>query len=392
MGLKPCNSLLSQEATVESGQEEAVRILLVTDEEDEYIVTRRIISEIADRKHLLDWASSYDAGLDRLLENQHDIYLIDYSLPGRTGLELLREGRAEGCTQPIILLTNQENRSVDLDAMRAGVWDYLVKGRITAAMLERSIRYTLEHKRVLDLLVSSQKQREKFAATLTHDLKTPIKAEFRIFELFLARQFGPITADQEAVLHELLRSNRFMYQMVDNLLTAFKFEEGHLILRMELMNINALIESMLNLDLAALAQDKQQCLSFDLQADLPCIPMDVLEIKRVLYNLIQNAITYTPKGGSIRVESSFFDHEVHITVADTGPGLDETIRKTLFEPYSSSGKRYRHIGTGLGLYISKKIIDAHQGRLSVESQPGKGSRFTFSLPEQQSESTRPVLL
>jgi signal transduction histidine kinase len=384
----PCN-LLPAEAAGEADRE-TIRILLVDDAEDEYIVTRRILSEIADRNHRLDWASSYEEGLDQVLESRHDIYLVDYGLNGRTGLDLLRAAVAEGCTQPIILLTSREDRQVDLEAMKAGVWDYLVKGRITPAMLERTIRYTLEHKKVLDLLVSNQKQREKFAATLTHDLKTPIKAEFRIFELFLARQFGPLTEMQESVLQELTRSNRFMYQMVDNLLAAFKFEEGHLMLRMELVNINDLVESMLSLDLAALAQDKEQCLSFDLQPDLPCIPVDVLEIKRVIYNLIQNAVTYTPKGGSIRVESGFSDHEVHITVADTGPGLDETIRKTLFEPYSSSGKRYRHIGTGLGLYISKKIIDAHQGRFRVESHPSKGSRFTFSLPEQQDELVRPV--
>lgn len=81
-----------------------------------------------------------------------------------------------------------------------------------------------------------------------------------------------------------------------------------------------------------------------------------------------------------------------VTVEDSGPGIEETIQKSLFEPYASMAKRYRHIGTGLGLYISKKIIEAHQGELLVDSRLGEGSRFTFSLPDQQSEKSRQVTL
>lgn len=122
-----------------------VRVLLVDDDEDEYIITRRIISEIVGRKHLLDWVSTYEEALKVISENRHDIYLIDYRLDERTGLDLLREVVSQGCRSPMILLTGQEDRAVDLEAMKAGAWDYLVKGRIDAAVLERSIRYTLEH-------------------------------------------------------------------------------------------------------------------------------------------------------------------------------------------------------------------------------------------------------
>lgn len=369
-----------------------IRVLLVDDDEDEYIITRRIISEIVGRKHLLDWASNYEQGLSMIEEGRHDIYLIDYRLDQKNGLDLLQEAIEHGCTQPMIVLTGQEAREVDIQAMKLGAWDYLVKGRIDAAALERAIRYTLEHKKVLDVLLESQKQREKFVATLTHDLKTPIKAEFRIFELLLAERFGPLTEDQKLVVNEMLRSNRFMYQMVDNLLTAFKFEEGQMVLRMETIDLNELVSSTVMLDLTGLAQDKAQSLTMDLQTDMPPIPADALEIKRVIYNLVQNAINYTPKGGKIVVKSRFNGHKAYITVEDTGPGIEETIQKSLFEPYASMAKRYRHIGTGLGLYISRKIIEAHQGELSVDSRLGEGSRFTFSLPDQQSEKSRQVTL
>lgn len=369
-----------------------IRVLLVDDDEDEYIITRRIISEIVGRKHLLDWAATYEQGLAMIVEGNHDIYLIDYRLDEKTGLELLQEAIAQGCIQPMILLTGQEDREVDMQAMKSGAWDYLVKGRIDARTLERAIRYTLEHRKVLDVVLESQKQREKFVATLTHDLKTPIKAEFRIFELLLAERFGPITEDQKSVIYEMLRSNRFMYQMVDNLLTAFKFEGGHLVLRMEMIDINELVSTSVNMDLMGLAQDKQQTLSLDLAQSLPAIPADALEVKRVIYNLIQNAVNYTPKNGKIIVRSWFADHCVWVSIEDTGPGIDQVIQKSLFEPYASMAKRYRHVGTGLGLYISKKIIEAHQGQLLVDSQLGQGSKFSFSLPDQQGEKTRAVNL
>lgn len=377
---------------VSEAEVKPIRVLLVDDDEDEYIITRRIISEIVGRKHILDWAATYDQGLAMIEECHHDIYLIDYRLDEKTGLDLLREAISLGCSQPMILLTGQEDRAVDMEAMKSGAWDYLVKGRIDAPTLERAIRYTLEHRKVLDIVLESQKQREKFVATLTHDLKTPIKAEFRIFELLLAERFGPITEEQQSVILEMLRSNRFMYQMVDNLLTAFKFEGGHLVLRMEMTDVNELVSSTVNMDLMGLAEDKQQELTLNLAPDIPSIPADSLEIKRVIYNLVQNAINYTPKNGKIIVSSWFENHCVWISIEDTGPGIDQTIQKTLFEPYASMAKRYRHIGTGLGLYISKKIIEAHQGQLIVDSRLGEGSKFIFNLPDQQGEKSRSVNL
>lgn len=361
-------------------EQEPIRVLLIDDDEDEYVITRRIISSILERRHELDWAGTYEQGLARVLEGQHDIYLVDYRLDDKTGLDLLKEAIAQGCSQPMILLTGQEEHQVDVEAMKAGAWDYLVKGRIDSSALERAIRYTLERKKVLDLILEGQRQREKFVATLTHDLKTPIKAEFRIFELLLSESFGPVTEEQRMVVNELLRSNRFMYQMVDNLLTAFKFEEGHLILRLESLDINALVASTVSLDLHSLAQDRHQQLTMALQPGMPAVAADALEIKRVIYNLVQNAINYTPKHGQIEIFTRFDDQQIHVTVADNGPGIDEDVQKNLFTPYASNAKRYRHIGTGLGLYISKKIIEAHQGELRVDSRLGEGSRFTFSLP------------
>ncbi len=124
-----------------------VKILLVDDDEDDYIITRDLLSEIKQRKYDLEWVATYDDALEAIGRNQHDGYLVDYRLGERSGMELLREALQNSCEGPMILLTGQGDRDVDMEAMKAGATDYLVKGQLDASMLERSIRFSIERKR-----------------------------------------------------------------------------------------------------------------------------------------------------------------------------------------------------------------------------------------------------
>lgn len=127
--------------------EQFLKVLLVDDDEDDYVLTREILTEIEGMKFNIDWASSYDEALKQIEQSHHDVYLVDYRLGGHNGLELLREAVNLGCREPFILLTGQGDRDVDMEAMKAGASDYLVKGRIDGDILERSIRYSIERKR-----------------------------------------------------------------------------------------------------------------------------------------------------------------------------------------------------------------------------------------------------
>ncbi len=152
-----------------------VRLLLVDDDEDDYILTRDWFSEIEGVKFELEWLTSYDAAVEAIAQNQHDVYLLDYRLGERNGLELLREAVANGCKAPIILLTGQGDHEVDVEAMKAGAADYLDKSQLGAPLLERSIRYAIERKQ------AEQKIREQAAlldvatdAILVQDLENQI--------------------------------------------------------------------------------------------------------------------------------------------------------------------------------------------------------------------------
>lgn len=126
--------------------EHRLNILLVDDDEDDYIMTRDMLAEAAKLRHKLDWISSYDTAREAIARNEHDVYLFDYRLGEHTGMELLREATANGCKAPIVLLTGQGDHAVDVEAMEAGASDYLVKGKIDASLLERAIRYAIKQK------------------------------------------------------------------------------------------------------------------------------------------------------------------------------------------------------------------------------------------------------
>ncbi len=152
-----------------------IKVLLVDDDEDDYILTRDWFDKFPESEFQLDWVNSYTQAMTAIALQQHDVYLVDYRLGNRTGLDLLRAAIAKGCTAPIILLTGQGDHGVDLEAMKAGAADYLEKSQLGAPLLERSLRYAIERQR------AAQKIREQAAlldlatdAILVRDLENQI--------------------------------------------------------------------------------------------------------------------------------------------------------------------------------------------------------------------------
>ncbi|MFW6206635.1 MAG: PAS domain S-box protein [Gemmatimonadota bacterium] len=135
-----------------------IRVLLVDDDQGDFEMTRAMMAEIETRRIDLDWVSTFEEGLDALEQNAHDVYLVDYYLEDHTGMDLLREARKRALHAPLIMLTGRGNREVDLEAMKAGAADYLVKGRIDPERLERSIRFALERSRAEAALRQSEKR------------------------------------------------------------------------------------------------------------------------------------------------------------------------------------------------------------------------------------------
>ncbi len=120
------------------------RVLLIDDDEDDFVITRDLLAEAGRSKYVLEWAASYEEAVKEIPRREHDAYLIDYRLGPHTGLDLLREVAGNGLGAPVVFLTGQADRDVDLEAMNAGAADYLVKGQITASTLDRALRYAIQ--------------------------------------------------------------------------------------------------------------------------------------------------------------------------------------------------------------------------------------------------------
>ncbi len=228
--------------------------------------------------------------------------------------------------------------------------------------------------------IAAAKQKEVFVATLTHDLKTPIKAEYRVFEEMKRGTFGTLPEGVEDVMDELIKSNRFVHNMVENLLANYRYQAGVVNIVKKDVDLNALINEIVASDLRLLASEKNHKIVVSLDETVGDVPLDQVEMKRVIYNLLQNAISYTPPDTIITIRTKLAEGNSIITIEDNGQGISPENLASLFKPFQSQAKKYKQIGSGLGLYLCKQVVDFHGGEITVDSNVGKGTIFTISLP------------
>ncbi len=224
-----------------------------------------------------------------------------------------------------------------------------------------------------------EKQKETFVATLTHDLKTPIRAEMRALELLLKGSFGSLNEDQVSILKDTLYSSKYMFKMIENLLATYKYEHGKISLKKEKADILNLIKNIC-VELKYLLSDKNQELSLNFENESIFLEVDVLEITRVIMNLLTNSINYTQDGGNIVVTVKRYPNNILLSFEDNGRGIAAGEMTYLFDKYKSYAKKFRQVGTGLGLYLSKQIVELHDGEIWAESTEGQGSTFNVRLP------------
>ncbi|HEY9732548.1 MAG TPA: ATP-binding protein [Drouetiella sp.] len=228
--------------------------------------------------------------------------------------------------------------------------------------------------------VQLQQQREDFVATLTHDLKTPVSATNRAVKLLLDGDFGELNSEQREILSTLLQSNTTLYSLVQTLLDVYRFDSGVKEMQMMPCDLSSLVAQFVT-EVMPLAQERKIELITVLPETTREISCDREEIRRVVQNLIDNSLKFTPSGGKIKVELSQNPDTTTLTVSDTGRGIPPENMAKLFQRFWQAGSSGRYYAsTGLGLYLSRKIVEGHGGQIWCESQAGKGSQFTVELP------------
>lgn len=233
--------------------------------------------------------------------------------------------------------------------------------------------------------VSVQKETEKlrddFIATLTHDMRTPLLAAIQTLKFFLEGAIGKLDEKQKVLLSTMLQSNEDLLGLVNALLEVYRFESGKLTLCQTVFPVKDLVEQCYS-ELKPLAEKKDIdfSLTFELEDKLH-ITADRAEIKRVITNLCGNALNYTNKGGCVKVLAKAQSGDFIFSVTDNGNGIPQSDIPNLFKRFSQGTARKRSTGTGLGLYLSRQIIEAHNGKIWVDSKVDKGSEFSFLLTD-----------
>lgn len=239
-----------------------------------------------------------------------------------------------------------------------------------------------------------ERLRDDFVSTLTHDLRTPLLAAIQTLGFFADGTLGELSGRQQELITMLIQSNRELLGLVNVLLEVYKYESGRQKLILDTVNLAELIGG-IGQELQALAQNREQALVLDFaenghQLEPYKVRGDKQELKRVFVNLIGNAINFTPKGGQISVNVSLNvdsrcdrsgKSHIQVCVADTGRGIPPGDLPLLFQRFSQGTSKQRSSGSGLGLYLSRQIVEAHQGVIWVESEENRGSRFFVELPQ-----------
>lgn len=233
--------------------------------------------------------------------------------------------------------------------------------------------------RDVSLQKDMERLREDFIATLTHDLRTPSLASIQTLEYFLNGTLGNLNDKQNMLLSTMKKSQEDMLGLINTLLEVYKYESGRLQLVKTSFNFKKLIEECVSQVGPIAAGKNQKIEKIFINIDNNNIYADRNEIRRVIINLLGNAIKYTQAGGLIMVKAEIEGNDLHFSVKDNGIGIYKKDIPKLFKRFSQGTQEKRSISTGLGLYLSKQIIDAHGGKIWLESDKGKGSEFFFLL-------------
>ncbi|MCF7855706.1 MAG: hybrid sensor histidine kinase/response regulator [Candidatus Pacebacteria bacterium] len=398
---------------------EEINTLFVEDSPGDARLIQELLSEEKRGLFRVTRAVTLEETLDKLSNTRFDVVILDLNLPDSAGLETYSKVQKHHPALPVVVLTGYDDQQFATLALQQGAQDYLVKGSVGHGLLVRSLLYAIERKRIEERLrrlneeleqrvtertveltnfvgqleheiavrKRAERTKDEFLSMVSHELRTPLSIAKEGIDLLLDRVPGEINAKQERVLSLAKRNMDRLGRIINNLLNISRMETGRLQMKLETIDFCELIHE-LHDTFQKRAHEKGIRIQVETEQDSIMIQADRDGIMEVLTNITDNAIKFTQRGG---VRLSVEDHldTLQCIIADTGVGIPSESLPKIFDKFEQF---HRDIirgekGTGLGLAISRDIIEWHGGSIWVDSEPNKGTTFTFRLPKAPS---RPV--
>lgn len=371
-----------------STDNKTLRILIVESPAKDVQAIQKILSEETQPVFAVEAISNRKVALERALKGGIDLAFLDASILSSQSFEYLEQWVQKVFAVPVVILSDTENKKLFSEAIRKGAQDYLTKSEINAKLLLRVIRYAIDRKQNELKLKSLANMGLDFVFLVSHELRAPLAITKEGVNLVLDKILGKTNQKQQQVLKTARKNIDRLDQIIMNMLDISRIEAGRITLKKQWFDLADLVKQVAG---SFEARIKEKNLEFRVSSSSNKIEVyaDQSRIFQVLINLVGNAVKFT-KEGLIEISINEKENSIECAVSDTGVGVAKVDLPKVFGKFQQLGwaPGGGEKGMGLGLAITKAIMELHNGSITAESQANKGSRFVFSLPKERSAKSR----
>jgi signal transduction histidine kinase len=364
--------------------EAPMNVLVVEDNPGDARLLHEIFNDAVTNNAIVTHVATMGEAEKYVAENTTDLIVLDLGLPDVQGLAAVQRARAAAPHVPLVVLTCMDNEALAVQALQEGAHDYLVKGQVEPRGLLRALHLAVEresHQREMTLqrreLERSNADLEQFAYAASHDLQEPLRMMISYTQLLAKRYKGKLDSDADDFIAFAVDGANRMQRLIRDLL-AYSHVGSQGVALVGVSSEHALAQALANL--YKVIAERSAEVTHD---PLPWVMADETQLIQLFQNLIGNAIKYQ-NGGTPQVHVSaakIDDSGWLFSVKDNGLGIEPRYFEKIFGMFQRLHGRNEYAGTGIGLAICKKIVERHGGTISVESEPGHGSTFSFTLAE-----------